>query len=144
MNNPIPNVDKVTDYEIREDKNADGTPAYDVYAQYDGDSEYIETFSNRADAVKFLVENGKRTPYYLAQMLIEYGLYGAGGDDTPEQQTFGADCAEAGLHLLHLANEHSINCAGREMLDEIIYEKVMRMRTRAVELRREEKESKWG
>lgn len=50
---------KVLDYEIREDRLDDGSAVYDVYEQYDGDSEWLEEFSSRADAEAF-VEKLKR------------------------------------------------------------------------------------
>jgi hypothetical protein len=50
---------KVLDYEIREDRLDNGSAVFDVYEQYDGDSEWLEEFSSRADAEAF-VEKLKR------------------------------------------------------------------------------------
>lgn len=50
---------KVLDYEIREDRLDNGTAVYDVYEQYDGDSEWVEEFLSRVEAEAF-VEKLKR------------------------------------------------------------------------------------
>jgi hypothetical protein len=50
---------KVLDYEIREDRLDDGSEVFDVYEQYEGDSEWIKEFSSRVDAEAF-VEKLKR------------------------------------------------------------------------------------
>ena len=47
----------ITDYEIRQDTCADGTVEFDVYEQYEGDSECLESgFKSREKAERFVVE----------------------------------------------------------------------------------------
>lgn len=81
---------------------------------------------------------------YHATQLAEYGLHGAGGDDTPEQQDWGADCIEAAIILWkQTANaiakdppEKLLIC-GKEYGEEELAEKVKEMRQKAKDLRKQ-------
>lgn len=87
-----------------------------------------------------------KKPINLAIELAEYGIYGAGGDDTPEQQDWGADCIEAAIYLWRqTANAiiedtpDKLRLVVKEYTKYELIEKVKEMRQRARDLRKEEK-----
>lgn len=50
---------EILDYEIRKDTEDDGTPAWDVYAQYSGDSEFLATFHKEEEAKEYIKRSKK-------------------------------------------------------------------------------------
>ena len=93
-----------------------------------------------------ICENGKHNALYHAIQLAVYGMYGAGGDDTPEQQEFGADCIEAATILWLQTAEtmlrnppEKLRVCGEFFTEAELMDKVKKMRARAKELREEKK-----
>jgi len=51
----------VKDYEIRKDVDDENNIVWDVYAQYDGDSEWLETFYTKEEAEKYVAQQEAAT-----------------------------------------------------------------------------------
>lgn len=84
-----------------------------------------------------------KDPLYHARQLAAYGIYGAGGDETPEQQDFGADCLEAATYLFRIMSsifsmtkEPKLHVCDKFMTEAELLEKVKEMRQKAQELRK--------
>ena len=77
-----------------------------------------------------------KDPIYHACQLADYGIYGAGGDETPEQQDFGADCLEAAIYLFRMTKEPKLRVCDKFMTEAELLEKVKEMRQKAQELRK--------
>ena len=75
-----------------------------------------------------MTDDKRMRALWLAHMLSDYGIAGAGGDEAPDQQRFGADCVEAAALLMEAAGFR------RSMTQESLYDKAGLMRKKADEL----------
>lgn len=82
-----------------------------------------------------------KSAIYHANQLAAYGVYGAGADNTPEQQEFGADCLEAAIILWKQTTEsvikdppEKLRVCGEFYTEAELLDKVEKMRARAKEL----------
>lgn len=87
-----------------------------------------------------------KDPIYHACQLAAYGIYGAGGDETPEQQDFGADCIEAAIilwrqtaHAVENEPPEKLRVCGEFFTEDELVDKVAEMRRKAESLRAEKK-----
>jgi hypothetical protein len=79
---------------------------------------------------------------WLAHILADYGKNAAGGDDTPQQQRFGADCVEAAALLIEAFD---LSWAG-DVSEPSLYNTagIMRRNADKIEKARQESRVKYG
>lgn len=83
-----------------------------------------------------------KNAYYHANNLANYGILVAGTDPDPLQKRFGADCIEAAIILLGITDEAYVKVGDTLMCDKDLLEKAEKIRERAEQMLKRERENR--